>query len=216
LGSERFIDRCTRKRFSLGTHLFTQDRFFTYDKYDKRTNDLVTKKDYYNALRKKYASSYYVGDKIPYAFYHFNKLNKAFPNLKVVITLRDIYSVANSYKKRYIDPTDNWSNDIKRSINDWNDLIKALSRKDLQSKAHIVDYNSFFEPATSESVFCELLQNLDLEHDDSINNQYQRTLKYSKVIQSNRNKILTKAEIKTIESHALIEKYTSICKSLIK
>ena len=93
---ERFNLRAFRGELSGAD--FSYERFFDIRKGDTWYDSLDQWSVTYDGLRAKYAHAKVVGDKIPRAFTMFSQLSRVFPDTRFLVTFRNIFAVAASYK----------------------------------------------------------------------------------------------------------------------
>ncbi len=128
IGMERY-QQYWRKHQAFPDNALTFDRFFDIKQGDTWYNSLDQFPNYYQGIREKYNSAFFVGDKIPRLWENFDSVFRQFSGARVIYTLRDPFAVAHSYKVRALDPNDQlWGNkrDTNFAIQEWNESVKYL------------------------------------------------------------------------------------------
>jgi len=155
--------------------LFSVERFF-----DFREADTNVKADRdYAAMRAKYDSCLYVGDKVPRLYVVLPRLFKAFPSAKFIFITREIEAVAESWNKRADNPEDtNWpeTNDFSRAVVEWNRANNIALRyaKEKADQFIVVSYEEIMRnnPSTVQA----LLGRLGLTGDERFWERYGRLM----------------------------------------
>jgi hypothetical protein len=126
IGLERYLRLYQRPEF-LDRSLFEPERFWNIEPGDTVYSEFVHGSRH-DAMRARYADAEYWGDKIPMLFLKLPELDAAFgQDLRVVMIVRDVYAVAESWQRRLEDPNDkNWPDfDYRKAVKVWNDSIDA-------------------------------------------------------------------------------------------
>jgi hypothetical protein len=141
LGVERFQMRA--RRHELSPSDFELMRFFDVRPGDTWYDSLEQFPSHYDAMRPKYASARYVGDKIPYLYYHLDFIASQFEGARILFLLRDIGEVALSYEARAGTP--HWSSkrNAAWAVKDWNDSLDAGLRWMRRDRFFVVLYEEF-------------------------------------------------------------------------
>jgi hypothetical protein len=144
IGVERYISRSFTPQF-LGPELFDKDRFFRLEEGDTFYQDLDAFTPYYGNLRDRYDSCVLFGDKIPRLYERYAELRQAFPKLKVLFILRNIFDIADSYNRRAEEglawPADR---DYRVAVRDWNRALDTTSRMIEELDLVVVEYETLF------------------------------------------------------------------------
>ena len=128
IGMERFKRVSAGKTTKLTPDMFTRERFFDFDDgWTNVTPDADPRwAKLYAALAKKFDRVRYVGDKLVAP--RLAELRDAFPNVKVVCIVRDIFETAHSWQMRADEPNDRWpaQNGAQAAVPRWNAMLRAV------------------------------------------------------------------------------------------
>ena len=206
IGVERYGNKFMEPD-GISEELFERDRFFSLQKGDTHYDNLAQFNEYYTRCSEWFDDAIYVGDKIPLLFHHMTPINKKIPNVKFIAIFRNIFDVAASYKKRFLNEKDNWSHDVGKAIVDWNASINAVKYFPDKKKLHIVDYENLF---TSGDGFDALYDFLNLAPNNvtslKLNNLKLRALE----LENQRPRDLTQEEVKEICLKADFQGYKNL------
>lgn len=180
--------------------LFEPEEFFNL-----RTDQTNIKWDrIYKALRPKYETAAYVGDKVPRYFTILEDIRRQFPSCQFVFLARDPYDVARSWKRRAMDPNDhNWprSHGVERAIAVWNSSLSAYraAAKIRCEDLFFLRYEAIFSRDTSS--LAKLLNTLGLDFHPDMQRHFEATLAAWE--QKKRpDEVLTDAELQWVEKNA--------------
>ncbi|MEO1749491.1 MAG: sulfotransferase [Pseudomonadota bacterium] len=126
IGIERYNSAWGNKR--LTPDLFEEKRFFEVRDTDTRAPDAVRKrleefKENHGA--DKYAMARVRGDKNPMITRHYDMLRENFQSYKIAFIVRNPFSVALSFQKRFENKNDTFRSDGYQAIHDWNSSIRT-------------------------------------------------------------------------------------------
>jgi len=201
IGSERFAQRVS----NLHPALFEKERFYTQEHgdcgYDIKTavfphHDAAA---YFRDSIEWFDDARLIGDKIPYLYKELPQLADRFPNARVLITLRDVYEVAQSYKRRSQDQNDHsWKGGLDDAIDDWNDLCVKLTNVPSSLRILLLPYHRFFIEGQGLD---ELFAFLGLQ-DEALVEAHKRHIELARRLRAERPLDLTQKEIDKIASRA--------------
>jgi hypothetical protein len=153
LGVERYKRLYPRDDEPVTADLFTEERFFDFS--DGLTN--LTPQaapewaPHYEAMRAKWASATYVGDKM--VAIRLQHVWETLPDARFVCIVRDLEPVAASWEARAKNPDDlGWAvdQDATKAVAGWNRSLRRVRRAVRQRPDHavVVEYDRFFgDPA---------------------------------------------------------------------
>jgi len=144
-GLERFKNRCRNAKFELSESLYTKDRFFELKDGDTHFKDLINGESgkYYQELKDRFDTCEYVGDKLPNLYRFIPEVLEAFSNPKIIVIVRNVFDVAQSYETRFLNEKDQWDRNFKDGINEWNVSIRKTSANLGENVLPLV-YEEFF------------------------------------------------------------------------
>jgi hypothetical protein len=169
MGAERYLRRFESPAF-LDPSLFVKDRFFRIESGDTVYSDVDVAPSRYAEMRARYEQAAYRGDKIPMLFQKLPELDRAFgADLRVVMIVRNVWDVAESWQRRVDDPTDdNWATEgVEVAVQTWNEAINAAQEGPgiLGDRFLVVSCEALFEQGLGLD---ELLDWLELPSNDQI------------------------------------------------
>lgn len=195
IGMERYITRFLTGK-GLTPELFDEARFFSIEKGDTFYENLDFVKPLYESLRSKWQSSLVVGDKIPKLYTRYEQVFENFPDARVVFVSRNIIDVANSYKRRAEDASDQeWSANrgSGTAIDDWNEAnaltLAAMER--FPGKIYVLSYESLFIEGSGLE---ELFEFVGFTPGRDVHAHYKNQLRRSDKISANRSEVLSETE----------------------
>lgn len=143
LGFERYWSLFSTRRFT--PEIFEYERFFTMTPEDTWYDSLSKFEGYYQKVRNNYPTARYVGDKIPQLPRRLDYVLSNFPDVRLIITLRDIVSVARSYEARADDGGD-WGTERRTAaaVEDWNKMLDSVSRHLRDPRLHFICHEDMF------------------------------------------------------------------------
>jgi hypothetical protein len=148
VGMERYLNRFLTGK-GLTPDLFEEERFFSIEHGDTFYDNLEFAKPLYKSLRSKWQRSLVFGDKIPKLYTRYDRIFQNFPEARIIFVSRNLIDVANSYKRRAEDESDQeWSENRGAvvAIDDWNNAnsltLSAIER--YPSKIYVLSYESLF------------------------------------------------------------------------
>jgi hypothetical protein len=153
LGVERFKRLYPRDDEPVTPDLFEERRFFDFtDGLTNLTPEAAPRwAAHYEAMRAKWASARYVGDKM--VAIRLQHVWETLPQARFVCIVRDVEPVAASWEARARDPQDHgWDRDqdATRAVVGWNRSLRRVRRAVRQRPDHavVVEYDRFFgDPA---------------------------------------------------------------------
>jgi hypothetical protein len=195
IGMERYLRRVLSGD-GLTPELFEKDRFFSVEKGDTFYQSLEFRKSLYDSLRKKWQSSLVVGDKIPKLYTQYERIFESFPDARVIFISRNLIDVANSYKRRAEDPSDDlWpqTRGVLAAIDDWNTAnsltLAAMTR--YPGKIYIVSHESLF---LERKGLEELFGFVGVEPGKSVLTHFERNQSKSAKVSARRTELLSESE----------------------
>jgi hypothetical protein len=149
LGVERFKRLYPRDDQPVTADLFDEPRFFDFaDGLTNLTPDQAPEwAPHYQAMRAKWASARYVGDKM--VAIRLQHVWETLPDARFVCIVRDLEPVAASWEARAKDPDDvGWSADADatKAVAAWNRSLRRIRRavRNRPEHAVVVEYDRFF------------------------------------------------------------------------
>jgi Domain of unknown function (DUF6473)/Sulfotransferase family len=195
IGMERYITRFLSGN-GLSPELFEEERFFSVEEGDTFYDNLDFLKPLYDSLRSKWQRSVVVGDKIPKLYTRYDHVFERFPEARVIFVSRNLIDVANSYKRRAEDESDqDWSQSrgAAAAIDDWNTAnsltLAALDR--FPGKIYVLSYESLF---LDRSGLEELFAFIGLRPSRDVHERFKNQLQRSSTITAHRSESLSAAE----------------------
>ncbi len=195
VGMERYLSRFLTGK-GLTPDLFEEDRFFSVEQGDTFYNNLEFAKPLYKSLRSKWQRSLVVGDKIPKLYTRYDHVFQNFPDARIIFVSRNLIDVANSYKRRAEDASDQeWSENRGAgvAINDWNDAnsltLDAIERH--PGRIYVLSYESLF---LEHRGLDELFDFIGLKPGSDVSAHFEKQLRISKKIIANRSETLNETE----------------------
>jgi hypothetical protein len=149
LGMERYKWLYPRDDVPVTSALFEESRFFDFG--DGLTNVAPSTAPewtpYYDAMRAKWATARYVGDKMVAT--RLQHVWETLPDARFVCIVRDLEPVAASWQARAHDPEDTgWAADAdaSKAVAAWNRSLRRIRRAVRQrpARAVVVEYDRFF------------------------------------------------------------------------
>nr|WP_282960708.1 sulfotransferase [Actibacterium sp. MT2.3-13A] len=121
IGFERFAK--VHRRRELAPEHFQPERFLDVRPEDTHYDELTGFRAFH---ARKIGTARVVGDKIPQLSDRYKALFRAFPEARVVYTLREPFSVAESFERRAGDPEDGWAQErgYLAAIEEWNESLR--------------------------------------------------------------------------------------------
>ena len=169
LGVERYGDYFLRNK-TLSEELFTYDRFFDLRNGDTFYTNLDEFSSYYNQARSRFHDAYYIGDKIPRIYESIDNIITDIPSVRIVMTLRDIYEVAMSYKNRQMKNEGHiWPTHfgVEKAVEDWNRSLVSANRQSQNHNFICVSYENMFY--SDSDIFIRLYDWLGVEPQSNVN-----------------------------------------------
>lgn len=212
VGMERFKSFVKKERIAdFGPHLFAEERFFDFQPTD--TNQTPEKNNslrlHYSLAREKYGSALVVGDKVPALTNYFAALDVKFPDSAVVVIVRDVASVAGSWKRLGLESNSKFFAGKKawHGVVSWNKSLDRIAAA-LESKKppFIVSYEQLFSGSYN---FEKLLGFIGVPVRDEFLEVYQGMMKKSTVVAS-RESLLDDADHAYIEEKANMPLYQQV------
>lgn len=157
LGVERFKRLYPRDEEPVTAGLFAEQRFFDFS--DGLTNLTPEQAPewagHYDAMRAKWASARYVGDKM--VAIRLQHVWESLPEARFVCIVRDLEPVAASWEARARNPEDaGWSadQDATKAVAAWNRSLRRVRRavKQRPDRAVVVEYDRFFGDPTGAAL----------------------------------------------------------------
>ena len=144
LGIERYNNLLSSRSFTPA--LFEYARFFAVTPGDTWYDSLSKFESHYQKVRKNFSSARYVGDKIPQLPRRLDYVLSNFPEARIIITLRDIASIARSYEAR-ADEGFHWDRNRRTvaAVQDWNQMLQAVWRHLRDPRIHILCHEDTLE-----------------------------------------------------------------------
>jgi hypothetical protein len=195
VGMERYLSRFLTGK-GLTPDLFEEERFFSVEPGDTFYDDLEFAKPLYKSLRSKWQRSLVFGDKIPRLYTRYDHVFENFPDARIIFLSRNLIDVANSYKRRAEDASDQeWSENRGAgvAIDDWNNAnsltLAAIER--YPGKIYVLSYESLF---VEHRGLDELFGFVGLKPGSDVRAHFQKQLAMSKKIIARRSESLSEAE----------------------
>lgn len=118
IGQERYFYIIKRKE--LDESYFNIERFMNIIPNDTHVNGSINKKIFcYDQIK-------VIGDKYPNLFDDLDWIFHRFPNAYHIYIIRNPFSVAQSYQRRYEDKNDRWTFDYKNALEHWNNSVRKV------------------------------------------------------------------------------------------
>jgi hypothetical protein len=211
VGLERYSNVLASRKFT--PQLFATTRFFDLRPNDTWYDSLDRFSEHYQHLRERYESARYRGDKIPVLPRRLAYVLANFPEVRVIITLRDIQAVACSYEAR-ADRGGDWgkSRRTAAAVEDWNTMLAAVLRYVDDPRIHCVQYEDLF---TSREALGAIFRFLKLDPVAAVDEKFERAQKHWREKLSQRPPYVLTAEAQTlIAKHARTECYRHLIERL--
>jgi len=181
MGVERF-HHFVIPEFKMQRSLYEQKRFFDFRPGDSHIN--LEKqpgiKRSYDKLKERYAQCKYFGDKVPYLYDHYKPLINEFNHndeLKLVVIVRNIFDVANSYQVRAENTQMKWQRDYQRAVQDWNRSMRyTLDLLEYFKELTIVEYEDIYDSENIDNVRT-MFESVGLEATNEVKEFYKMQLK---------------------------------------
>jgi hypothetical protein len=208
LGVERYARRSERPEF-LEPSLFERERFFQLMPGDAAYKDPAAVTPNLADLMARYDAATYRGDKIPTLYKSLPRLLATFgSSLRVLMIFRNIFDVADSYRRRADNPEDvEWWWRTDSAVLQWNEAIEASHAHSADPRILLVQYEQLFQAGRGVKA---LFSFLDLELTDGVVAAYRRLLKQSATLDAGRSRSLTHDEINYIRQHADFPGYRDV------
>ncbi len=209
IGVERYILKC-HGRFGIEESLFEKERFFTIQKHDTHFKSLDGPSEYvanyYGGLKDRYEDCKYFGDKIPILYEVYEDLFKNLPNTKILFIFRNIFDVAQSYKKRLHNENDAWKKDVKNAVEDWNlslnNTINLIKKH--QEAVLCIEYEDLF---FGDFKLKNITDFLGVDENEGHQMRFRSERKLANRLDDNRENYLTSIEKNHILRHLDLEAY---------
>lgn len=191
MGVERFHNLVI-PNFKLKRDHFSEQRFFDFKPSDShiKLQDQPRIELSYQSLKERYGQCDYVGDKIPYLYDYYNELVEEFAaedQLSLIVIIRNVFDVANSYEHRAADENQKWSRDYKKAVGDWNRCMrKTLNLSQSFDKITLVQYEDLYGGQNLDLLH-SIFNDLDLKTSKSVIDFYNEQLKQSRKKEQIRN-----------------------------
>lgn len=211
VGIERYGGAFAGREFT--PRLFAKERFFDVQPNDTWYDSLERFSHHYQRLRERYASARYRGDKIPVLPRRLDHILTNFPEVRIIITLRDIEAVACSYEAR-ADHGQEWgtSRRTAAAIEDWNTMLDAVLRHVDDPRIHCVQYADMF---TSREALGAIFRFLKLETVPAVDQNFEQAQKRWREELSQRPPYALTEEARTlIAQHAHTDRYQHLLERL--
>ncbi|MEZ5825624.1 MAG: sulfotransferase [Geminicoccaceae bacterium] len=151
IGQERYFNLVSPGRIGeIGPHLFEAERYF--DPVPDETHNFRWREDERHVafLQEKVRRVEIMGDKVPNYFWHAERLFAALPRSRMLLVTRHPLRVADSWKRRKVDPEDTvWSAGVRTALAQWNagheEMVKLVRRYGPQMG--VVVYEDLFSGA---------------------------------------------------------------------
>ncbi len=209
LGEERYGSRYDHAEF-LDPSLFEGDRFFRLMEGDTFYPDLEAATPEFGALKSRYGEAQYRGDKIPFLYRYLPRLLDTFQaRARVVVSIRNIFDVADSYNRRADNPADlTWeSGRANSAVAHWNEAIEAALTHGVDPRILLVRYEELFQAGRGLKA---LFSFLDLELTSDVLAAHRRLLAESIALDYDRQPTLSYDEIDDIRKRADFPGYREV------
>lgn len=211
VGIERYGNVFASREFT--PQLLAKERFFDVQPNDTWYDSLDRFRNHYQRLRERYDLAHYRGDKIPALPRRLDYILANFPEVRLIITLRDIEAVACSYEAR-AEHGQEWdeSRRTAAAVEDWNTMLTAVLRHVDDPRIHCVQYEDMF---TSRDALGAILQFLELETVPAVDEIFARAQKRWREELSQRTPYALTDEARAlIAKHANTERYQQLLERL--
>mgnify|MGYP001107432316 CR=1 FL=1 len=201
IGMERFGHLENKSNFLLTPEYFFKERFFHVETGDTFYDDFDEYHAYDTAMRSKFDSCIYIGDKRPDLYECYDEVFESFPHAIIYFIYRDVREVASSYQGRVMG-RENWpaTKNFKAAVTEWNRSL-FLTREAIKKGYNIkcVDYNSVFvNPKNINLIF----ESLGLNYGENEKNKFKELIVRSEHLQKNRVNLLSEEEEVYVKENA--------------
>jgi hypothetical protein len=169
LGMERHGSRLRKEHFR--PELYEKDHFFDFETYPNLAR--VASSYYQSEAVSRFPSAIYVGDKLPLLFQSYKFFSRVFPTAKLIVLLRNIFDICESYQARLDDASDNWKFTVTDAVAHWNSLLDFLSERGNEPRIKVIIYEQFLSDVR---VYRDLYQFLGLSEDEGFAERYEHML----------------------------------------
>jgi hypothetical protein len=169
LGMERHGSRLRKETFR--PELYGKDHFFDLETYPNLAR--VAASYYEQDAYQRFESAVYVGDKLPLLFQSYKLFSRVFPTSKLIVLLRNIFDICESYQARLDDASDNWKFTVTDAVAHWNSLLDFLSERGDEPRVKVIIYEQFLSDVR---VYRDLYRFLGLSEDEGFAERYEHML----------------------------------------
>jgi hypothetical protein len=173
LGMERHGSRLRKEYFR--PELYEKDHFFDFETYPNLAR--VAAPYYAQEAYQRFESAVYVGDKLPLLFQSYKFFTRVFPDAKLIVLLRNIFDICESYQARLDDAADNWHFTVADAVAHWNSLLAFLSDRGHEPRVKVIIYEQFLSDVR---VYRDLYRFLGLSEDEGFGARYEYMLQDAK------------------------------------
>lgn len=164
VGNERYLHVFQQDRAFPG--MFEKSKFLNISSSD--THSFGGVQDQFSDVEisgRRYDSARIIGDKMAPIWRTYPYIWDLFPEVEILYILRNPVSVAESYHARFLNPNDEWQDDYKTAIKEWNlSVSRTMDQINEGRKISVVSYENLF--SNKENVE-QLFEHLGLEHESA-------------------------------------------------
>ena len=187
LGMERHGARLRKTEFR--ADLYEKKHFFDFVTHPNAARLAVPY--YENEAAERFDSAIYIGDKMPLLYKVYDRVRTIFPEAKIVVLLRNIFDICESYQARLEDHADNWKFGVTDAVGHWNSLLAFLSKHGSDPRVKVLVYEEFLSDI---AVYRDLYRFLDLPMDSGFPSRYETMLEETERLRRRRVPRTTEAQ----------------------